>query len=72
MGWRRPSQPIWMHPYKPTNSKISVKIPWIPIQGIFFPQSIILLGVAQLAERLFWEQEAVGSRPTTQTIGFDA
>ena len=25
------------------------------------------LGVAQLAERLFWEQEAVGSRPATQT-----
>ena len=27
----------------------------------------IYLGVAQLAERLFWEQEAVGSRPATQT-----
>lgn len=26
------------------------------------------LGVAQLAERLFWEQEAVGSRPATQTM----
>lgn len=26
------------------------------------------LGVAQLAERLFWEQEAVGSSPTTQTM----
>ena len=26
------------------------------------------LGVAQLAERLFWEQEAVGSSPATQTM----
>ena len=25
------------------------------------------LGVAQLVERLFWEQEAVGSSPATQT-----
>lgn len=26
------------------------------------------LGVAQLVERLFWEQEAMGSSPATQTM----
>lgn len=28
----------------------------------------LYLGVAQLVERLLWEQEAVGSSPTTQTM----
>lgn len=30
-------------------------------------KTVTNLGVAQLAERLFWEQEAVGSSPATQT-----
>lgn len=29
-------------------------------------------GVAQLAERLLWEQEAAGSRPVTRTKSIDA
>lgn len=32
------------------------------------PQYMSYLGVAQLAERVPWEHEAVGSNPTTQTI----
>ena len=35
---------------------------------LFCPNRGFYLGVAQLAERLLWEQEAVGSSPTTQTM----
>lgn len=32
------------------------------------PQYMSYLGVAQLAERVPWEHEAVGSNPATQTM----
>ena len=35
---------------------------------LFCPNRGFYLGVAQLEERLLWEQEAVGSSPTTQTM----
>ena len=34
------------------------------------PKPTALQGVAQLGERLVWDQEAAGSTPVTLTIGF--
>lgn len=42
------------------------KFGYVPRSGVV-SDSRFYLGVVQLAERLLWEQEAVGAEPATQT-----